>query len=166
MCSYNLVNGTHVSDSKELLTDVLRTEWGWRGLVLSDWTGVYSVSKSIKAGLDVEMPGPPIMRGLTVRVPPSLLPTLPDLLSPQVNRALQCGKLTVADIDERIRNVCQISSILLIITTNTSSVGRSWNSSTTPSSRRFHSTRERCAQALDEVGSTSLIKPQTFADAN
>ena len=37
MSSYNKINGLHVSESKELLTDVLRTEWGWRGLVMSDW---------------------------------------------------------------------------------------------------------------------------------
>ena len=37
MSSYNKINGLHVSESKELLTDVLRTEWGWTGLIMSDW---------------------------------------------------------------------------------------------------------------------------------
>jgi hypothetical protein len=54
--SYNRVNGTHVSESKELLDDVLRKEWGWEGMVMSDWTGVYSSEASVKAGLDLEMP--------------------------------------------------------------------------------------------------------------
>jgi beta-glucosidase len=56
MSSYNRVNGTHVSESKVLMDDILRKEWGWSGLIMSDWTGVYSTAESIKAGLDVEMP--------------------------------------------------------------------------------------------------------------
>jgi beta-glucosidase-like glycosyl hydrolase len=54
--SYNRVNGTHVSESKDLLDDVLRKEWGWEGMIMSDWTGVYSSEASVKAGLDLEMP--------------------------------------------------------------------------------------------------------------
>ena len=54
--SYNKVNGTHVSESKDLLDDILRKEWGWEGMIMSDWTGVYSSDISVKAGLDLEMP--------------------------------------------------------------------------------------------------------------
>lgn len=56
MTAYNKLNGTHCSEHKWLLQDVLRGEWGFDGLVMSDWTGVYSVGESIRAGLDVEMP--------------------------------------------------------------------------------------------------------------
>lgn len=56
MSSYNKFNGIHASESKQLLTDILRKEWGFDGLVMSDWTGVYSTDTSIKAGLDLEMP--------------------------------------------------------------------------------------------------------------
>ena len=45
-----------MSESKELLDDVLRKEWGWEGMVMSDWTGVYSSEASVMAGLDLEMP--------------------------------------------------------------------------------------------------------------
>jgi beta-glucosidase len=58
MTSYNKVNGTHVSEHKQLLQDILRKEWQHDGLVMSDWYGTYSVSESINAGLDLEMPGP------------------------------------------------------------------------------------------------------------
>jgi len=58
MTSYNQVNGTHVSEHKQLLQDILRKEWQHDGLVMSDWYGTYSVSESINAGLDLEMPGP------------------------------------------------------------------------------------------------------------
>jgi beta-glucosidase len=44
MTSYNKVNGTHASESKWLLEDVLRGEWGADTLVMSDWTGVYSAA--------------------------------------------------------------------------------------------------------------------------
>ena len=58
MTSYNKVNGTHVSEHQQLLGDILRKEWKHDGLVMSDWYGTYSVSESINAGLDLEMPGP------------------------------------------------------------------------------------------------------------
>lgn len=57
MCSYNLVNGEHTSESKRLLTDILRDEWGFKGAVISDWGAVHYRDKGIAAGLDLEMPG-------------------------------------------------------------------------------------------------------------
>ena len=63
MTSYNKVNGTHASENKRLLQDILRKEWGHDGLIMSDWFGTYSVSDSINAGLDLEMPGPTVWRG-------------------------------------------------------------------------------------------------------
>lgn len=58
MSSYNKVNGTYVSESPRLLTDILRGEWGFDGLIMSDWGGTYSSGGSLRAGLDLEMPGP------------------------------------------------------------------------------------------------------------
>ncbi|WRT68235.1 uncharacterized protein IL334_005211 [Kwoniella shivajii] len=58
MTSYNKVNGTHCSENDWLLQDILRKEWKFDGLIMSDWFGVYSVSDSINAGLNIEMPGP------------------------------------------------------------------------------------------------------------
>lgn len=57
MTAYNKVNGVHASQSEELLTNILRKEWGYEGLTMSDWYGCYSAEKSIQAGLDLEMPG-------------------------------------------------------------------------------------------------------------
>lgn len=56
MCSYNRLNGEYCSQNKRLLTDILRTEWGYDGLVVSDWGAVDDRVKSIQAGLDLEMP--------------------------------------------------------------------------------------------------------------
>lgn len=57
MCSYNRLYGTHASESKLLLTDILRGEWGYEGLVVSDWGAVNDRVKGVAAGLDLEMPG-------------------------------------------------------------------------------------------------------------
>ncbi|KAI5458899.1 Cel3c putative beta-glucosidase [Mariannaea sp. PMI_226] len=63
MTSYNGVNGKFCSENPKLIDELLRKEWGWDGMVMSDWYGVYSVVESIKAGLDLEMPGPTRFRG-------------------------------------------------------------------------------------------------------
>ncbi|KAG4429804.1 hypothetical protein IFR05_014715 [Cadophora sp. M221] len=90
MASYNKINGTHVSESKGILEGILRKEWGWKGLVMSDWYGTYSVNESIEAGLDLEMPGPPRWR------------------TPALLHSIACNKLSVTEIDNRVRNVLEL----------------------------------------------------------
>ncbi|MBN1966527.1 MAG: glycoside hydrolase family 3 protein, partial [Anaerolineae bacterium] len=63
MSSYNRVNGTYVSDSSRFLLDILKREWGFDGIVVSDWGGTYSTVEAANAGLDLEMPGPARRRG-------------------------------------------------------------------------------------------------------
>lgn len=57
MCSYNRVNGVHAAQNEWLLTRVLRGEWGFDGVVVSDWGAVSDRPASVAAGLDLEMPG-------------------------------------------------------------------------------------------------------------
>ena len=64
MTSFSHIDGIHASAHKELLGNVLRKQWGFDGLVLSDWSGTYSVGPALEAGLNLEMPGPPIQRTL------------------------------------------------------------------------------------------------------
>ncbi|KAJ8114316.1 hypothetical protein OPT61_g3777 [Boeremia exigua] len=87
MTSYHRINGVHAPESKWLLDEVLRQDWGWNGLVMSDWLGVYSTSESINAGLDLEMPGPTRWRG--------------DLLT----WALLGKKVSKATLDARVSNL-------------------------------------------------------------
>ena len=58
MCSYNKINGTYASANRPLLTEILREEWGFKGLVISDWFAVHSTAPAANSGLDLEMPGP------------------------------------------------------------------------------------------------------------
>ena len=58
MSSYNRVNGTYASEHRPLLRGVLRDEWGFDGVVFSDWYGTHSAAASLEASLDLEMPGP------------------------------------------------------------------------------------------------------------
>lgn len=62
MTAYNRINGPWAADSP-LIADVLRGEWGFDGLVISDWSGLHSTVEGIVAGLDLEMPGPTRHRG-------------------------------------------------------------------------------------------------------
>ncbi|PVH74233.1 glycoside hydrolase family 3 protein [Cadophora sp. DSE1049] len=90
MTSYNKVNGVHVSESKFFLEEILRGEWGFQGMVMSDWYGTYSTSEALNAGLDLEMPGPTRWRGI-----------IADL-------AVSSRKVTNATINSRARNVLNL----------------------------------------------------------
>ncbi|KAI0039879.1 glycoside hydrolase family 3 protein, partial [Auriscalpium vulgare] len=90
MTAYNRVNGIHASEDPWLLEDLLRKEWGYKGLIMSDWSGTYSTVEAIKAGLDLEMPCPTVMRGKAVE------------------RALVAEKLLPEDIDSRVRKMLDL----------------------------------------------------------
>jgi len=57
MCAYNALNGTFASDNHELLTDILRTEWGFDGVVMTDWGATHDRVQSVWAGCELDMPG-------------------------------------------------------------------------------------------------------------
>jgi beta-glucosidase len=58
MCAYNRINGTYASAHETLLRRILKEEWGFEGVVVSDWGAVHDIHEPITAGLDLEMPGP------------------------------------------------------------------------------------------------------------
>ena len=63
MSSYNRLNGTFTSEHDWLLNHVLRGDWKFDGVVMSDWFGSHSTVETVNAGLDIEMPGPARDRG-------------------------------------------------------------------------------------------------------
>jgi beta-glucosidase len=88
MSSYNKVNGDYAGESRFLLTDVLKKEWGFRGFVMSDFvSGIYDAKKAALAGLDVEMPWDFVYRSLPNLVATGDVPT--DVLDGAVRRVLR-----------------------------------------------------------------------------
>ena len=62
MTSYNRLNGTYVSERADIINGVLKSEWGFDGVVMSDWDGTRATAEALNAGLDLEMPGPGVHR--------------------------------------------------------------------------------------------------------
>lgn len=58
MCAYNRINGTYASEHEVLLRKILKEEWGFEGVVVSDWGAIHDIFTPVQAGLDLEMPGP------------------------------------------------------------------------------------------------------------
>ena len=89
MCAYNKVNGTYASEHHWLLTEVLREEWGFAGLVMSDWGAVHDRVAALAAGLDLEMP-PAIGRSDAAVAAAVSAGTLPlEVLDASVRRVLR-----------------------------------------------------------------------------
>jgi beta-glucosidase len=87
MDSYNLTNGEHMSQNKYLLTDVAKKEWGFDGVMMSDWFATYDGVAAANAGQDLEMPSGAHMNRET------LLPAIKE------------GKVSLATIDEHVRRI-------------------------------------------------------------
>ncbi|KAF4125013.1 beta-glucosidase [Geosmithia morbida] len=90
MTAYNMVNGHHADSNEFLLKDVLRGDWGWDGLIMSDWGGTNSTGASLNAGLDLEMPGPTRWR-----------------TQEAVLAAIKSGEVSEKTIDERAMRVLE-----------------------------------------------------------
>ncbi|MFZ2361483.1 MAG: glycoside hydrolase family 3 C-terminal domain-containing protein [Anaerolineae bacterium] len=90
MCAYNRVNGIYASEHRALLTDILKDEWGFEGFVVSDWTAVHDRVAALRAGLDLEMPGPRPRR------------------TQAVIDAVLAGELAEATLDEAVRRILRI----------------------------------------------------------
>lgn len=88
--SYNKLNGTYCSENIRLLTDILRDEWGFKGLIMSDWVGTYSTVEAMEAGLDIEMPAPLVFRG------------------ERLLEAIKDGKVSEESLDKRAKKVIEL----------------------------------------------------------
>ncbi|MDW8147943.1 MAG: glycoside hydrolase family 3 C-terminal domain-containing protein [Roseiflexaceae bacterium] len=87
MAAYNRVNGVYASEHPVLLNDILKREWGFDGIVMSDWFGTKSVAEAAANGLDLEMPGPTRWRG------------------EQLIAAVENGQVSMAAIDKSVRRM-------------------------------------------------------------
>jgi beta-glucosidase len=87
MTSYNLVDGVHMTENAALVEALLKKEWGFQGIVMSDWDATYDGVAAANAGLDVEMPSGKFMNRAT------LLP------------ALKAGQVSQATLDDKVRRI-------------------------------------------------------------
>jgi beta-glucosidase len=90
MASYNKINGTFASENPTTLTKILKEEWGFDGVVMSDWFGTQSSAEAVNAGLDLEMPGPANWRG------------------EKLLQAVERGEVDEATIDESVRRLLRL----------------------------------------------------------
>lgn len=87
MCAYNRINGVYCSENKWLMQDILRDDWGFRGLVMTDWGAMHDRIRSLQAGVDLEMPG-------NTRI-----------CRKWILDGLKSGALSMQVLDEAVRNV-------------------------------------------------------------
>ncbi len=80
MCAYNKINSLWCSENPHLLTEILRNDWHYEGIMISDWGAVHDEAKALHAGMDLRMPGNPQM---------------PDL----IRQGIQDGICTEEDVD-------------------------------------------------------------------
>ena len=92
MSSYNLVNGTHAHENRHLLTEILRDEWGFDGMVVSDWGGCTDAVGAVRAGGSLEMPAP----------------GLED--ARRIVAAVKAGELEASDVYARAQEVVNVAS--------------------------------------------------------
>jgi beta-glucosidase len=92
MTSYNLVNGVHASQYGPLVTGVAKGEWGFDGVVMSDWKATYDGVGAANAGLDLEMPSAVAMKKETLLA------------------AVQSGTVSAATIDDKVRRILRVAA--------------------------------------------------------
>lgn len=88
MTSYNKVNGTYASQRADLVTSILRDEWGFKGLVMTDWHGGIDAVEQVRAGNDLMMPGTTLQRE-------------------QLRKAIRLGTLSMRDVDTSVRRMLE-----------------------------------------------------------
>ena len=89
MTAYNYINGVYASESRELLTDILRNEWDFKGVVMTDWFGGQNAAAQMYAGNDLLMPGRPYQYD-------------------EISAAIHTGTLSEKDIDTNVRRILQL----------------------------------------------------------
>ncbi len=90
MSSYNKLNGWWCSENQHLLTDILKNEWGFKGLVVSDWGSTHSTENAANNGLDIEMPSGDVFA------------------IEKLQKAINEGKISEKTIDDKVRRILRV----------------------------------------------------------
>lgn len=91
MSGYNLLNGTYCAEHPWLVDQVLKKEWGFKGVFMSDWGAVHSTLGTLRHGLDLEMPGPEYLNQKTIKP------------------LLEKGEVPMAALDEKVRRILRLT---------------------------------------------------------
>ena len=91
MCSYNGVNGSPLACNSTLLNGILRGEWGYDGIVMTDWGAIKQRAECIDAGLDLEMPGKP------------------GMFSDEIKKAVESGNLEESKLDKAVERIMRFA---------------------------------------------------------
>ena len=102
MSSYNKINGDYASESSYLLQDVLRKDWGYDGVVVSDWGAVQDKVKSLKNGMNIEMPGPSSFEEETIKALENQ-----SLTETELDASLE----PLFDLHEKVKAIKQLQNI-------------------------------------------------------
>jgi len=94
MGAYNKFRGEYMCENSDMLNDVLREEWGFEGIVISDWAAVHTSVKSLKSGLDIEMGTPK--------------PFNEFFMADPLMDSLKAGKISENDIDKHVKRILQL----------------------------------------------------------
>ncbi|HEY0306729.1 MAG TPA: beta-glucosidase [Acidobacteriaceae bacterium] len=91
MTSYNLINGVHASQNPKLNIEIAKQEWGFPGIIMSDWNSVYDGVAAANGGLDLEMPSAKFMSAQVL------------------GAALKSGALTQATVEDKVRRILRVA---------------------------------------------------------
>lgn len=101
MGAYNKINGTHCCENKKLLDEILRKEWGFDGVVISDWGGVHRTKEAAECSMDLEM---------------SIFPDFDDyMLANPLKEMMEKGEISVDMVDAKVRNLLRMMYRLKMI---------------------------------------------------
>jgi beta-glucosidase len=150
MTAYPKVNGHHVDTSRYLVHDILRQEWGYKGLVMSDWGGLNSTVDSIRATTDLEMPGPPLRYGKALMEAVQMgQVSEAEHVDPSVQRLLQLlQNFKLLGREEQCSRTVKCSDVEAEITANEAETD-------TPEFRRI--TREAASQGIVLLKNDNLL---------
>ena len=148
MCAYNKINGVYAAQNHWLLTSVLRDEWGFTGLVVSDWGAVRDRVASVLAGLDLQMPGD---KGVS---------------DAAIVAAVQDGRLSLAEVDTCVRRVLELVARAQEVDAHHDDAHRSLanNAEANPAHANYADAHHALAREAAAAG-TVLLANEAVADA-
>ena len=139
MAAYNRVNGTYCSDHDHLVGEILKREWAWDGVLMSDWEAMHNTVAAAVAGLDLEMPGPPRWFG------------------PALAEAVRRGEVSEAVLDDKARRMLLLAARVGVLTADGVGVAGSGVAPELDPSKPWHLSDADAAALVRRAASESFV---------